>query len=58
MYCPLTAVAWTIIDSFAIPSPVPADLTAANDNEDGCFDSLGRDAVDILLRGGSQMLAG
>ena len=33
MYCPLRAVAWTIIDSFAISIPVPADLAAANDND-------------------------
>ena len=57
MNCPLAAVAWTIIDSFAIPSPVPTDLTAANDNDDEGFDALAQDVV-AILRDGLQMLAG
>lgn len=58
MYCPLTAVAWTIIDSFAIPCPVPADLTAVNDNDDERFDALAQDVVAILLHDGLNLLAG
>ncbi len=58
MYCPLKAVAWTIIDSFALPSPVPADLTAVNDNDDERFDVLAQDVVAILLRDGLSLLAG
>jgi hypothetical protein len=58
MYCPLKAVAWTIIDSFAISSPSPADPTAANDNDDEGFDALAPDVVAILLRDGLKMLAG
>lgn len=55
MYRQLAAVAWTIIDSPAIPSPVPADLAAANDDER--FDALAQDVVAILLRDGTKMLA-
>ena len=58
MYSPLAAVAWTIIDSRAIPSPIPGNLTAANDNDDELFDTLAQDVVAILLRDGTKMLAG
>jgi hypothetical protein len=58
MSCPLKAVAWTIIDGFGIPSPVPADVTAANDNDDERFDILVQDIVVSLLGDGLKMLAG
>jgi hypothetical protein len=51
MYCPLRAVAWTIIDSFAIPTPIPADLTAANDNDgDGAACVTQHVVIDLLPR--------
>ena len=50
MYCPLRAVAWTIIDSFAIPTTIPADLTATNDNDDEGARRLARNVVIDLPR--------
>jgi hypothetical protein len=52
----LKAISWTIIDSFAVSTPIPADLTANNDNNE--VDDLARDVLDILLSDRMKMLAG
>lgn len=58
MHRSLKTIAWTIIDSWAVPSPGPADLTAVNDNEDRRFDAVAREVLAILLGDGLRPLAG